>query len=339
MKSWQLSILAILFICLVFIYFAGQRQQREEGPDIFVSILPNFENQGPDSLKAYWRGSKDKGLVIKKTKDGWLVSVKKEGKKFWTYAKSQKVEKLLHDLSSLTGQLRADDRRYLDDFGLGENQGLQIVLERSGSRLASLVVGKKGPGWGSCFVKKADSSKVYLVSKDILADFDIWSKQMDSPIEIRPWIELTLIKETPFEINEVEYKSGKIHWSLKRGQQKQESKWQLNIGKKSQVIDGNRAQEILSRLFPMRATKPLPKDEFRIKDKAKEEDVLTVKDKNGTLHLLYLPPCNEKEQICLVKDEKGYVFNIAKDIKKDLDEPKKLIKEEDKKGKTFQQKR
>ncbi|NPA95653.1 MAG: DUF4340 domain-containing protein, partial [Thermodesulfobacteria bacterium] len=321
--AWQLLVLAVIFVGLVMLYFLQQRPQSREMAKVFITLLPELKKDTPDYIEVFSRGHEGEHLILKKGPNGWMVQVERKGKRFWALAKQNKVKKLLTDLSEFTGELRASHRSYLGDFGLGEKQGLEILLKRDGKEITVLVVGKKGPGWGTCFVKRDDENKVYLVSRDLLADFDIWSPQVNQPVQIRSWLDLQVIRQNPANIKVCSYSGKRTRWELKRKDAKAKAGqegWIFTRGRTRKELGKEEAKRVLGQFFPLYAQDVAPPETFKISG-AKGGIFQYSATNTGESSKLEIGRCSKKEKTCLVKTSAGFVFKVDNVIYKRLTRP------------------
>ena len=332
MRFWQLIALGLIFISLTLLYFLKQRPMSQEMAKVFITLLPEIKERRPDYICAFSRSNSDEKLELRKTKDGWEVHIRQEEQDFWAPAKGKKVEKLIKDLSDFTGELRSSSQKYLGDFGLAQGQGLEIVLKRGGREITRIVVGKKGPSWGTSFVKRHDSNRVFLVSRDLLGDFDIWANEIKGPIEVRPWIDLVVIPNTSIDVEECRFESKSVNWSLSRqtGDKKDgKGKWAFTLKGKKQLISQEDASKILNQFFPLYAKDVLPKGEVKALDKRTR---FVYKIRNGKEHSLFIYGFQKKEGYCILKDDRGYVFKVDRSILSRLKSPDSILKKRIKKG-------
>jgi len=324
MKTWQLVMLGLILVSLVLFYFLKQRPRSQEIGKLFITLLSELKDKEPDFIEAFSRNDDTSRLLLKREKHGWMIFVKQGNEGFWVPAKDQKVKKLLLDLSDFTGELRSSSRQYLEDFGLGTGQGLEIILKNSGKQISQIVVGKKGPSWGSCFVKRDDESKVYLVSRDLLADFDIWTDKVQGPLEVRPWIDLNVLSLDPQDVILCSYSKDDNSWSLKRSIQKDTKNsgtWIFIRDKKKEVISHKKALKILGKLFPIHARDVASANDLQKKMSSKDRGLFICKDNRGMMHSLSIVHCSKEEELCLVKNEKGYVYKVDKKVVDELRNP------------------
>ncbi len=333
MRFWQLIALGLIFISLTLLYLLKQRPMSQEMAKVFITLLPEIKEGRPDYICAFSRSDTIKKLEIRKTKDGWEVHVKQKEQDFWAPAKEPRVEKLIKDFSDFTGELRSSNKKYLRDFGLGQGQGLEVDLKRDGSDIAKIVVGKKGPSWGTSFVKRDDSDRVFLVSRDLLGDFDIWTNEIRGPIEVRPWMDLVVIPNTSIDIEECRFESKAENWSLSRQKKNEKDgnvQWVFKVKDKKKLITQKDASKILDQFFPFYARDILPKGEFEGLDK---EMKFVYKNRNGRKHYLLIDGCHEKEGYCLLRDDRGYVFKVDRAIISKLKSPGIILKKASKRTK------
>jgi len=320
MKAWQLVILGLILVSLVLFYFFKQRPRSQEMSRLFITLLSELKDNEPDLIEAFSRKDDSVHLLLKKGSRGWMVFVNRGKGGFWVPAKGQKVKKLLSDLLDFTGELRSSSKEYLDSFGLGAGQGLEIILKKSGKEISRVVVGKKGPSWGSCFVKRDDEAKVYLVSRDLLADFDIWTAEIKGPVDIRSWIDLNVLSIAPQDIMYCSYSKGKEVWALKRDRDNEKS-WTVVRNGKSKPISKDQALDILREILSIHSRDVTSATDFKDKTPRKDMESLTCKDNNGITHSVLIGRCSQSEGLCLIRTEKGYVYKVDRKVIAKLRDP------------------
>ncbi len=351
MKSRQIIILGVIFVILVGIYFFLQRPSKQDVSGLYENITPSFNTEDVTEIAVSVKGKEEKALLIHKKDGNWIVKVKRDGKEFWAPAKSTKVEKVLNDLKGLDGELRGEGQDIFADFNLKDDQGLSITIKGKDGKFFEIRVGKKGPRWGTSFVRLSDSKKVYLASKDLLVDFDIWSKEPQKPIEIQPWIDMKVISSGYINVTRCAFSSKTINWSLERKEEDKEAKdkdsqakkesskdnakkeyWLFSKNGKERKKKEEEVRDYLTKIFPLYAKDVVSPQSEVIKDAFKAPlGTFSWKTKDGVQRKLNIGKVDEKANICLIKDNRGYYFKVDSSWCKNIEKPFK--KKEEKKGK------
>ena len=125
-------------------------------------------------IVVYEGSEPDKKLVVSKDTQGhWIIA-----SLYGVRARSQAIDDILNGLRNLKGELRADSKDVLADFGIEDAKGLHVILESEGkTSLSHLVVSLKNPQLRKSFVRRAGSTQVVLVNKDVPGFFHIFDNE------------------------------------------------------------------------------------------------------------------------------------------------------------------
>ncbi len=331
MKKSYLIILGSVLLILAGIYFYQQRPVEVHDEDLYSKICPSLKTV--DELMV-WAG-KTKGaetLHIKKNGQGWWVDLTENGLTYPAPAKAQRVENLFRQISSLQGEIRAQGKDILDTFYLKDDQALHLVFKNCGQEQLHLLVGKRGPRWDSCFVRKNQNDTVYLVPRNLLGSLDIWDATPEKAPDKSPWVELAIINQGPAEIEGISYSRGSLEWSLVQNKQTASSKeagsgtnateqnaknngetgWILTLNGRTLHKKDKDIQKLLSTLFPLRAEKIVPGD------KAKETGLgpgdqygrFTVHLKGRGMKILHVGAMDKEQSCGWIRDDRGVIFKL-----------------------------
>ncbi len=116
---------------------------------------------GPDST----------AVVIERLPDHWVVRTS------YSYpASQQRIDDLLRNLGDLRGEFRSDKAEVLADYGLAGDGAVAItVFGQDFQPQLRLLVGRKPLGSVGEFVRRRDSSAVYLSSVSLLSPLGLWN--------------------------------------------------------------------------------------------------------------------------------------------------------------------
>lgn len=343
MKSKHIAILVVILVALIGVYFLLQRPKQTDLSTLYTKITPEIKLNQVEAIRAINLSNSESEIFIRKSGSRWEIKLKREGEEFFAPVKPNKIEKLITDISSLTGELRASGKDVLKDFALQKGHGILIEILGKSGKIVEIIVGKKGPRWGSSFVKLKNSDKVYLVSRDLLVDFDIWTNKPEKGLSVQPWIDLQIIKETPKEIKEANFKSKKLNWRLflkeieeddEKSGKKEASNPEENSKYKRRVWifekNGKRHQksnieveEYLSTIFPLYANdilNPKRSKEFHLEDRKGAKKFTFIRT-DGVMKTIYIGSCNKKGDKCYIVDEYGYLFEVSSSWIKTLENP------------------
>ncbi len=332
MKRSHLLGLTIVFLFVIGLWYYLTQPEKSNVADLYAKVTTDFDKEAISSIEARVLNQSGHGLELIKDKDGWKVGISKQGHSFWAPAKKSKVERLLGLLQGLQGEVRAEGKRHLSVFGLDEGKGLKVTLKKGKSDELSIIIGGKGPEWGSSFVRRPGSNTVYLVQRDILSVFDIWSKRPDKPLDPDPWVNLKVIPAFPSDIDRCSYGSDVTDWVLSRldeGEKdstekgKKVERWTF---KKDDSLSEKSQKEViayLSKILPLKARDILPAEVLQKTNASKDRRLsahFAYRLKAGPEKRVEIASCSKKNKTCLVKAGQ-YVYKIDGSWKKMLDNP------------------
>ncbi len=341
MKKNQLVILAVFFIAAVAAWYYVRQPQKTRMADLYSQVAGRFQTKNIKTIEARVLSHPEKVLMLKLDKDGWKVTLEREGEKFQAPAKKSKVERLIGLLNGLQGELRAKGKKHLSTFGLQEGQGLEISLKQDGKTVVSIVAGMKGPDWGSCFVRSTGSDKVYLVSRDIFSVFDIWSRKPEKALSLEPWVDLDVISAFADAVDTCSYESSNTSWKLSRIESDtgkdgkddnataaektggKKKAWRLETGTKVMEKSWEEARQYLSSIIPLRARDiepPSAAEKAGFSRAGKAQAVFTCRLESGAEKRVEIGSCSSKDKTCLVRAG-GYIYKIDSTWKERLEKP------------------
>ncbi len=256
MSPRNLLFLAALLVILALMYLVAQRSASPPGPrEVLFVTLGSPEWQKVDRLRVFWGKSPEKALIfIRKEREKWEV-YGPSPEDFPHPAKKPLLKSLLADLSRLSGEERASGKAFWARFSVTEEEALHLVGLKGEKEVFHLLVGKRGPAWGSCFVRISGKEAIYLVPENLLARFEIW-KETPEPPTLKPWVDLQILGGPIAEI-----KSLTLFWKDKRlwrVEKDQKKKWWLLKGKKREAF--TEAENKLREILPLFAEEVLPPD-------------------------------------------------------------------------------
>ncbi len=340
MKKNHLIILAGLLAALVAAYFFVQRPKTSKVAGFYRQVTPAFDIDSINSIDALVLSHPDTMLHLRKGKTGWVVEMERDGEKFQAPARDSKVKRLLGILRDMQGELRAQGSNHFATFNIGQKEGLKITVSSTDGKQFTLVVGKKGPDWSSSFVRKADSDKIFLVSKNILAAFDIWSEKPDKDLNLKSWVNMDVISVFPDDVKRCSYESKDLSWSLTRanannnknnGQNKStidkkggKATWIFKTGDTRQKESAAEVEEYLSKLLPLHAkdieAPSAATKSGRSQDSAEKMASFSCTVESGPEITVTIDRCLDKEKYCLVR-RNNYIFKVDKTWVQRLQKP------------------
>lgn len=136
-------------------------------------------------------------------KDGeWCIPSKWGAK-----AKTGKVESFLEMLTKLKGELRSGDKELLADYGITDEKSHKLAFyDQEGNLSARFYLGTEQAGYGKTFLRKDNSSLVYLIDGDIFVPIGVYGDPKSTVIDVLSWLDLSLIDFAPETIKEVKIK-------------------------------------------------------------------------------------------------------------------------------------
>jgi hypothetical protein len=129
-----------------------------------AALLPGFAAADVTLIRANRAGSE---LLLARDGGAWKLGASKEP------ADGAAVEALLAGLAATrVGAVVSTNVAKQTPYETDAGQGVAVRLEGAGGKLlAAFVVGKRGPDFASCYLRREGSAEVLLVSRDLRADF------------------------------------------------------------------------------------------------------------------------------------------------------------------------
>ena len=122
-----------------------------------------------------------------------FVSLVKEGGRwkdmtqFGVYATDSNISWALDKLDQLKGELRSNKANILGDYGIKEEQALNIKLKRNDGQIVHVLVGTEKAGYQNSFVRLQDSNAVYMVDENLLATFGVRDEGEEQILDTKKW--------------------------------------------------------------------------------------------------------------------------------------------------------
>ena len=302
MSSRNLFLLTGLLVFCLLMYFIAQRAGRPPGVEEALWIsLGKPEWQNIDRLEVFLGSEPKKKLLLIKKDSGWEIRGPSAEENYPRPAKSSLIENFLSNLSRLSGEERVSDPSFWEKFGLTEEKSLHLVGWQGERKVFYLLVGKRGPYGESSFVRLKDSEKVYLVSENLLARFEIWDEAPASP-SADPWIDKEILALDLAEIKKLSFFwKGKLQWRLER----KKDRWLIEKGGRVKEVNG--VEEQLRALFPLFAEKVLRPESFR-----QEIGRLELETKLATREVLYFSDSPSTGRYLVQK--RAYVYEVSSEV-------------------------
>ncbi|MBN3038609.1 MAG: DUF4340 domain-containing protein [Candidatus Omnitrophica bacterium] len=203
MKIKHIIFLGIILLVLLGVLFIKQ-----------TLFKPEIETVEYESLKISLQPEDIYTLELKKSRDDDILRFEKGEDGFWRIpekwdirAKNDQIEKLINDISQLQGELRSSSAELLSDFGISEEKAFSIsMFDKEGKPQKIFYIGSKRPGFGASFLRKGDSSNVYLVNKDVLAWMGIYGDPQEAKFNAEQWMDLSVTNIDVESINSLKIK-------------------------------------------------------------------------------------------------------------------------------------
>ncbi len=271
MKNKTLGILLIILVALT----AGFLLQKYFGRasssvESFSELKIKFDPQSVNTIQVFKQAYPDSGLYFARKDTGWVIS-----NEFNAPAKNADVSKLIAELDTVTGSIRAETPDLYPDFDITDEKALQIkLLDISGSTLVHVFVGKGGQSGKDCFVRIAGDPKVYLADNNFISRFAAWNAEPSKRLPTNRWLELSVCSLKRDEINSIKIHTPKADYdfvSMKPAQADSTSPtppqatWEQIAPTKGTKLDDSKIRGILGGISGLRATgvsDPANRDKF-----------------------------------------------------------------------------
>jgi len=169
--TWVL--LAVLLGCVAAAYFV-QGPGSADRPRERAALVPGLKTGDVAAIRAGKAGAE---VVLTRVGGSWKV-----GAAMWP-ADGAAVDALLAKLADMReGTVVSTNPANQSAYETDAQQGIAVRLEGAGGKaIAAFVVGKRGPDFASCYLRRDGASEVLLVTPDLRLDFsrpaDSWREQ------------------------------------------------------------------------------------------------------------------------------------------------------------------
>jgi|GEM_PF-1495125 len=117
------------------------------------------------------QGEGDPAVELVSTPTGWVVTSAWDAP-----ANPQRIDSLLSNLSGLSGEFRSDSEAVLADYGLSDQDALLVRgYGQDGEVVLAVDIGDKPENSQGNFVRRPDSSAVYLTPTNLLAQMGLYN--------------------------------------------------------------------------------------------------------------------------------------------------------------------
>jgi Domain of unknown function (DUF4340) len=197
MSAKRLLPLALLLVVLIVAAVVIKRQP----PPPRLAEETGFERLVPQTLNAesvravdLYQGAKPQDVVRLRRQDGAWLAVSY----YNAPVQSEKISKFLQAISTLEGELRAEQAELLGDFRLEESQALHLRLytDNLDTPALHLLAGKSSGHNG--FVRLADKTRVYSVNLNVPSEAGLSGNAPEQAPQAKPWVNLQ-IQDIPTE--------------------------------------------------------------------------------------------------------------------------------------------
>jgi Domain of unknown function (DUF4340) len=197
MRAKRLLPLAAVLIVLIIAVVVLKRQP--SAPRLSEEV--GFERLVPQSLSAaaisgidLYQGDKTATAVrLRRQGDTWVAT-----SYYNAPVKMDKISKFLDAVSTLEGELRANQAELLDDFRLEDGQALHLLLYTTTTDTPAVhLLAGKGSGRNG-FMRVAETPRVYSVNLNLQSEASLHGSDTEQSPEAKPWLELQ-IQDIPQE--------------------------------------------------------------------------------------------------------------------------------------------
>jgi len=200
MSAKQLYRIAIALAVLLILW--GLAEMLGTGSDTTTARfdLPKLTAADVDTVKIF---RVTDTLLLVKQAETWSVN--------GHLASSQAVTDLFNGLKdTMQAELVAQSATSHAQLGVDSATGKRLELIKGGQRLASVVVGNRGPGWQGVYARRPGEGEVYLIHADL---GNVVERQLDD------WRDKQIAAVEPDSVSEVRVQLRRGGYSLRRGEQ------------------------------------------------------------------------------------------------------------------------
>src|SRR3989338_3561154 len=222
MKEKNLIVLFVILAVLVGLVFVKKTMRKEvptteESVDIIAPAV-NAAAVSEMSLMLISREpAESKGVSDGQVNEGQeagegdntrrdFVSLVKEGERwkdmtqYGVDADETGIASALDMLDQLTGELRSNKANILGDYGIKEDQALNIKLKRNDGQIVHVLIGTETAGYQNSFVRLQDSNAVYMANQNLLAVFGARGEGAGQSLDTKKWADKRIAH---LEVNDI----------------------------------------------------------------------------------------------------------------------------------------
>jgi len=204
MNEKQLKIFAGVFVLLLIIaIFTRPRDASVDFDEFVKNVVIGVSKEDVSEIEIIKEtGDETKAQMIfrKDEDDTWRILTRYNCK-----AKKSSIDRILDDLFGMTGDVRTDDPKHFDKFQIGDLQGIHLQLKDAAEKtMVNLIIGKRGEGIKTGFVRFSDKNKVYAVDKNILGSLGVYgSLDTLSEFKDKSFVDLLVVDENKDDLKQV----------------------------------------------------------------------------------------------------------------------------------------
>ncbi|HNV85855.1 MAG TPA: DUF4340 domain-containing protein [Candidatus Omnitrophota bacterium] len=205
MSARQIFLLVfILLAILAGIVFRSKRHPPELVSEETASIAPGFAPA--DVREILIRESSDEIRLVRGETLWQVASLWNAG------ADQKKIADLLDSVEKLEGEERASGTALFSDFGLGDAEGLHLILKAGPETPLHLILGTKANRLHEIFLRREGDERIFVSSSDLALNLGIYQDPRASKIDPNFWADLSLFSFKPGDVVKAEIREGSAEW-------------------------------------------------------------------------------------------------------------------------------
>lgn len=238
-----LAVLAVLATLAITKKASMDRRVRmEPKAPVLETVNPGLSTAFVSKITLSGPGEPAQRLEIEKKGAEWFMSTH-----YGARARRDQVEKLLTDISTLAGEVRAEKKELLSDFSLSAEQAFHVELIGSdGKQLSHTLISPQRPNRGQNFVSAHGTEKVFAVATDVLSTLGIWDK--DSKLDFKTFVDWQVASLVPDAVSRLELAAGSGgDFSLVR-QEGEKADWVFDPPDAQMSVDADKVKAYMAQL-------------------------------------------------------------------------------------------